>query len=625
MAEEKKFAAISTGSVKLMSEASGVDNLSDEITTVLAEDVGYRLREATQASAQFMKHAKRKRMSTEDFNKALRWSDTEPLYGYGSSDPLPFKPVKECELFFPEDKDVSLPDLATDNKVFNSAGKTTVKATWLAVEGILKPTGAGVTHNAEKLPDHMHQYYTQITKAVLEGNEQLRKAALQDLHINNKIAGLLPYLVNFVSCGVKMVSHDLVQLTRLLDIVNALTSNPVMYLGPYLVQIVSTVMYCILEPLAVSINPHNDHWALRDFAARLLGQIMRSSLESSTRFYHQLIATFQEVLNDPARPLCSHYGAVVGLKALGPKAIEQVLVGQISSYWPTLQQVLDDTSLSNVQVKEDGHKVHGAILSAAVCLLKCKQASAGDSNQTSRESSPSQSPGHQTEFAFGTASHLMRLGSTSIEDTQHTTSDKHDIAEVYAELYEYLGDSLTARLGFLPGILPKPQPQRDINLLKLVNGDSILSKYALSSRVGPGGDAARTATLITRLKYPDRPRLPNSGREGLRPRHAKVTRRGRSRSTILKDAFPLAKTTTRLQRTEFTTAMTVPGKIRQVRTRERTESGSSPSPATDIVYSAVWRVNAKMPLFGKRRQFTKPTTSSSNNFQKSVLGLNSLW
>ncbi len=44
------------------------------------------------------------------------------------------------------------------------------------------------------------------------------------------------------------------------------------------------------------------------------------------------------------------------------QAIEQVLVTQISKYWPTLQQVLDDTSISNVQVKEDGHKVHGAIL-----------------------------------------------------------------------------------------------------------------------------------------------------------------------------------------------------------------------------------------------------------------------
>ena len=42
-----------------------------------------------------------------------------------------------------------------------------------------------------------------------------------------------------------------------------------------MVSLISTVMYCILEPLAVSINPLNDHWALRDYAARLLSQVLR--------------------------------------------------------------------------------------------------------------------------------------------------------------------------------------------------------------------------------------------------------------------------------------------------------------------------------------------------------------
>ena len=51
------------------------------------------------------------------------------------------------------------------------------------------------------------------------------------------------------------------------------------------------------------------------------------------------------------------------------QAIEQVLVSQISIYWPTLQQVLDDTSISNAQVKEDGHKVHGAILVGSMDLF----------------------------------------------------------------------------------------------------------------------------------------------------------------------------------------------------------------------------------------------------------------
>ena len=40
-------------------------------------------------------------------------------------------------------------------------------------------------------------------------------------------------------------------------------------------MLVQGVLYCILEPLAASINPSNDHWALRDYAARLLAQITR--------------------------------------------------------------------------------------------------------------------------------------------------------------------------------------------------------------------------------------------------------------------------------------------------------------------------------------------------------------
>lgn len=108
--------------------------------------------------------------------------------------------------------------------------------------------------------------------------------------------------------------------------------------------------------------------------------------------YHQILLSLQKVLADPVRPLCSHYGAVVGLHALGWKvsgvrgggrsaappwplplertprlplslqAVERVLYPHLSTYWANLQAVLDDYSVSNAQVKADGHKVYGAIL-----------------------------------------------------------------------------------------------------------------------------------------------------------------------------------------------------------------------------------------------------------------------
>uniref|UniRef100_A0A3B3ZKB6 TATA box binding protein associated factor (TAF) histone-like fold domain-containing protein n=1 Tax=Periophthalmus magnuspinnatus TaxID=409849 RepID=A0A3B3ZKB6_9GOBI len=45
--EERRFAEVSRDSVKLMAEGAGVE-LGDDLAALLAEDVCYRLREATQ-------------------------------------------------------------------------------------------------------------------------------------------------------------------------------------------------------------------------------------------------------------------------------------------------------------------------------------------------------------------------------------------------------------------------------------------------------------------------------------------------------------------------------------------------------------------------------------------------
>lgn len=42
--------------------------------------------------------------------------------------------------------------------------------------------------------------------------------------------------------------------------------------------------------------------------------------------------------------------------------MQRVLYPHLSTYWSNLQVVLDDYSVSNAQVKADGHKVYGAIL-----------------------------------------------------------------------------------------------------------------------------------------------------------------------------------------------------------------------------------------------------------------------
>ncbi|EPQ02232.1 TAF6-like RNA polymerase II p300/CBP-associated factor-associated factor 65 kDa subunit 6L [Myotis brandtii] len=385
--EERRFVEIPRESVRLMAESMGLE-LSDEVAALLAEDVCYRLREATQNSSQFMKHTKRRKLTVEDFNRALRWSSVEAVCGYGAQEALPLRPVREGELYFPEDREVNLVELALATNIPKGCAETAVRVhvSYLDGKGNLAPQGS-VPSAVSSLTDDLLKYYQQVTRAVLGDDPQLMKIALQDLQTNSKIAALLPYFVYVVS-GVKSVSHDLEQLHRLLQVARSLVRNPHLCLGPYVRSLVGSVLYCVLEPLAASINPLNDHWTLRDGAALLLSHIfwthgdlvsglyqqillslqkvladpVRTHGDLVSGLYQQILLSLQKVLADPVRPLCSHYGAVVGLHALGWKAVERVLYPHLSTYWTNLQAVLDDYSVSNAQVKADGHKVYGAIL-----------------------------------------------------------------------------------------------------------------------------------------------------------------------------------------------------------------------------------------------------------------------
>ena len=63
--------------VTMCAESLGITQLAQDVVPALAEDVNYRVREATQNAIQFMRHAKRRKLMTDDFDKALYWSNVE--------------------------------------------------------------------------------------------------------------------------------------------------------------------------------------------------------------------------------------------------------------------------------------------------------------------------------------------------------------------------------------------------------------------------------------------------------------------------------------------------------------------------------------------------------------------
>ncbi|XP_043913006.1 TAF6-like RNA polymerase II p300/CBP-associated factor-associated factor 65 kDa subunit 6L isoform X2 [Protopterus annectens] len=493
-----------------------------------------------------MKHAKRRKLTVEDFNRALRWSNVEVVCGYGAPDTLPFRSVKDGELYFVEDREVNLVELALATNIPKGCAETVVRVqvAYLDGKGNLEPQGS-VPSAVSTLTDDLMKYYQHVTRAVLGDDPHLMKVALQDLQTNSKIAALLPYFVYIVS-GVKSVSHDLDQLNRLLHVVKSLIQNPYLYLGSYVKSLIASVMYCTLEPLAASINPLNDHWTLRDYAAMLLSNIFWTHGDLVSGLYHQILLSLQKVLVDPVRPLCSHYGAVVGLHALGWKAVERVLYPHLSTYWSNLQAVLDDYSVHNAQVKADGHKVYGAILVAVEKLLKMKAQSESSCGpgcsavKHAHESSPRLSPlqDPHAEFGFGIASHLLQMGSSGLQPGSgiSTESPSVPLPKMYQELYDFFGDSLAIRFGTGSGGEPRDKECGNVKVMEIkkeppsfaaVDPVRKMPQLTANATVSPRGEESPKADQP--------PGRPGFQRSASLQRSKSTTRQGHR--TGLRDAF----------------------------------------------------------------------------------------
>ncbi len=104
VARLKRFSKVSSDCVFQAAQNLGIQT-SNEVSSALVEDVSFRVRHITdvsehsftgsfmvycsnycilslQAACQFMQHAKRKRLTTDDFDKALKWSRVEVCKAY---------------------------------------------------------------------------------------------------------------------------------------------------------------------------------------------------------------------------------------------------------------------------------------------------------------------------------------------------------------------------------------------------------------------------------------------------------------------------------------------------------------------------------------------------------------
>ncbi|XP_076070024.1 TBP-associated factor 6 isoform X2 [Oratosquilla oratoria] len=402
-------------SVKVIAESIGISSLGDEVAKELAEEVTFRLKLLIQDGTKYMQHGKRKRFTSSDFDHVLKMKNIEPLYGIYSSEHIPFRFASGGgrELHFLEDKEHEITDL-TSAQLPRLPLSTNIKPHWLAIDGVqptipenpppvskdiqkkdsVDPAAKLAAHAEAKDQKHIHGrgmksietvkvkqlathelsaeqqlYYKEITEACVGSDEPKRGEALHSLAFDPGLHQMVPRLCTFISEGIRVnvVQKNLALLIYLMRMAKALLDNQTLYLEKYLHELVPSVMTCIVSRQLCMKPDMDNHWALRDFAARLISQICKSYNTTTNGMQTRITRVFAKCLNTGGTPLSTVYGSIAGLSELGPEVTKAFVLPKLRALSDKIEQCIDGL---NAYDKNAALHIKGLLLKTVAPVLK---------------------------------------------------------------------------------------------------------------------------------------------------------------------------------------------------------------------------------------------------------------
>ncbi|CAH1368277.1 unnamed protein product [Tenebrio molitor] len=394
---------LSVESMKVIAESIGIGNLPDDAAKELAEDISFKLKHIIQDAAKFVHHAKRTKLMQNDIDAALRAKNLEPQYGFQSSEPLPFRFASGGgrELHFIEEKEVVLNDLL-QNLNAKAPLEVSLRSHWLCIDGVqptipenpppvakhiqklesvdpinkkpIKETSGKPTTGKQKLRNvetvqikqlathelsvEQQLYYKEITEACVGSDEARRAEALQSLASDPGLHEMLPRMCTFIIEGVRVnvVQNNLALLIYLMRMVKALLDNQSLYLEKYLHELIPSVTTCIVSKQLCMRPELDNHWALRDFASRLMSQICKNFNTSTNNIQTRITRMFTNALQQSDKvPLSSLYGALEGLSELGAEVIRIFIIPKLKLIGARIETYLQGSITSNIDKIASDH------------------------------------------------------------------------------------------------------------------------------------------------------------------------------------------------------------------------------------------------------------------------------
>lgn len=383
--------------VKDVADALGITSqLSDEVAKNTAMDVEYRIHEILEQALKFMRHGKRKTLTVQDVDRAMRVLNLEPLYGYDTSRPLVFKEAMVGpgqNLYYVEDDEVDFEKLV--NQPLPKVPRlSSVTAHWLAIEGVqptipqnpnpaeirqLPPTQRGSMQNlfslnnddvslttsragvttadthAEVKKDldvkplvrhvlskELQLYFDKAIAALVDdSNESLKNATLESIRSDQGLHQLVPYFTQFVAETITHNLQNVDMLTTMLMVIYSLLTNKSIFLEPYIHALMPCVLTLLLArnigPTEGSEEEIEQHFKVRELSASLLENIVDQYGSPYNTLKPRVARTLLRVFlsNTTKGSVGTQFGAIKGMKYLGPEVIRIMLTSNLKN-WSTL-------------------------------------------------------------------------------------------------------------------------------------------------------------------------------------------------------------------------------------------------------------------------------------------------
>lgn len=373
-------------SIKIMGESVGISTLNEDAANWLSEDLEYRLKEIIQNSIKFMCHSKRSQLTCSDIDNSLKTKNIEPLYGFDSSDYIPFRHTSGGgkELYYTAEKEIDLLNLL-NSPLPRVPCDVTLKAHWLSVDGVQPAVPENpplctleaqheeasamaipnmkknepVSHlrdlkfskkehskdvvvssewstlkplQAHSLSLEQQLYYKEITEACIGlSSEQKSQEALGSLSTDPGLYQLLPQFTSFINEGIKvnLSKRKLNSLKQLLKMVSALLENSTLSMEKYLHELVPSVLTCLVNKQVCSRPEAEDHWSLRDLAAKILSRMCNKYNNAVNNLQTRVTRMLAQALRNNTQGLAVHYGAIMGLVELGPEVVSSLVIPRL--------------------------------------------------------------------------------------------------------------------------------------------------------------------------------------------------------------------------------------------------------------------------------------------------------